>query len=82
MLTYVVIISLISAFVILFITKTGYRTWLSERAPKLIYEMLNCDFCLSFWISVVVTLAFMTLGLPWYYIFLPVLTTPITRFLL
>ena len=82
MLIGIIIISLTAAFVILFITKIGIRNWLAERSPKLIYEMLNCDFCLSFWVGLAITLIVIAIGADWYYIFLPVLTTPITRFLL
>jgi hypothetical protein len=82
MLTHVIIIALISAFVILFITKVGLRDFVIEQGPKLISKMFNCDFCLSFWTNVFVAffiaafLGFLPLMV------VPIFATPITRILI
>lgn len=82
MLTHVIIIALISAFVILFITKVGLRDFAIERSPKLISEMFNCDFCLSFWTNVCIAFIVIcyTGFLP--FIAVPIFATPITRLLI
>lgn len=82
MLIDTIIIALISAFIILLITKIGLRDFIIERGPKLISKMFNCDFCLSFWTNVFVAffiaalLGFLPL------IVAPIFATPITRILI
>lgn len=82
MLTHVIIIALISAFVILFITKVGLRDFVIERSPKLISEMFNCDFCLSFWTNVFMTIIVISYTgfLP--FMAVPIVAAPITRILI
>lgn len=82
MLIDIIIIALISAFIILLITKIGLRDFVIEQGPKLISKMFNCDFCLSFWANVFVAffmaavLGFLPL------IAVPIFATPITRILI
>lgn len=82
MLTHVVIIALISAFVILFITKVGLRDSVIEHSPRLISKMFNCDFCLSFWTNVFMTIIVISYTgfLP--FMAIPIFATPITRILI
>lgn len=82
MLTHVIIIALISAFVILFITKVGLRDFVIEQGPRLISKMFNCDFCLSFWTNVFMTIIVISYTgfLP--FMVIPILATPITRILI
>lgn len=49
---------------------------------KLISDMLDCDFCLSFWISLVITalIAIITFDFSW--LLIPFMSTPLIRFLL
>lgn len=77
-----VFIALISAFIILLITKIGLRDFVIERSPKLISEMFNCDFCLSFWTNVFMTIIVISYTgfLP--FMAIPILATPITRILI
>lgn len=82
MLTHVIIIALISAFVILFITKVGLRDSVIEHGPKLISRMFNCDFCLSFWTSVLVTAGMVLATKDLSLAVIPMLSTPITRILI
>lgn len=78
-----IIIALVAAFIILFIDKIGLRNWLIEKSPKLLSKLFSCDFCLSFWVSVILTLiAVFVLGGDMIYLISPILATPITRFLL
>lgn len=77
-----IIIALFSCFVILFIEKIGYRELMQVRAPKLIAELFSCDFCLSWWTNLIVTLVFCVMECEWYFICCAVAATPITRKLL
>ena len=82
MLADIFIMALISAFIILLITKIGLRDFVIARGPKLISKMFNCDFCLSFWTNVfMVIIALSCTGfLP--LIVVPIFATPITRILI
>lgn len=75
-------ITILSAFTIQLITITGIRGTLQIYAPKLISRLFSCDFCLSFWISVFITLIYCIWMNDFSCIFIPLLSTPITRKLL
>jgi hypothetical protein len=49
---------------------------------KLISDMLDCDFCLSFWVSLVIAalIAIITFDFSW--LLIPFMSTPLIRFLL
>ena len=53
-------VALVAAFIILFLGKTGLRTKLRDFSDKNgilpIANMLDCDFCLSFWTCLLVTM--------------------------
>lgn len=53
-----IIIALIACWVILFITKTGAREYIQVHAPKLISQMFSCDFCLSWWLCLLLAICF------------------------
>lgn len=82
MLADIFIIALISAFTILLITKIGLRDFVIEHGPKLISRMFDCDFCLSFWTSVLVTAGMVLVTKDLSLALVPMLSTPITRILI
>ena len=53
-----IVVALIAAFIILFLGKTGLRIKLRDYYDKIgisiIADMLDCDFCLSFWTCLVI----------------------------
>lgn len=77
-------VALGAAFIILFLNKTNWRyklrDWFDRMQSPLIAKMLDCDFCLCFWVSVLLT-AFVAYKDPTL-IFIPIYSTPIARFLL
>ena len=77
-----IIIACISAFFILFISRIGLRDRFIERSPKLISKMFGCDFCLSFWTGLFISIVFAIFTQDILLIGLPIMTTPITRILL
>lgn len=82
MVTLILLISLISAFSILFLKKIGAVEYGQVHGTKLIAKMLHCDFCLSFWVNVVFTIiCIIFVGLNREIILLPIFATPITRIL-
>lgn len=75
-------IALLSAFFILLAGKTGVREKIVCKAPKLISELFSCDFCLSFWTSVVFALLFAVFLREPVILLYPLFSTPITRILI
>lgn len=83
---FAIIVALTVAFFVLFFTKTNIRSNLRDyydsAGPKLIADMLDCDFCLCFWLSVIISIFFGLILLDLTFIAIPFLATPIARFLI
>lgn len=85
-----VFIALLTCFVVLFISRfevdkgMSIRAWLIMHLPGKFSELVGCDFCLCFWVSLILAIVCgLTLHLwLWWVIILPCLSTPIARFLL
>lgn len=77
----VMIVSSISAFIILFIAKVGILEHMQMSKYKLLSKMAQCDFCLSFWVCVLVTTIMIVLFRDPYLIIVPIMSTPLTRVL-
>ena len=82
MIKTIVITALLSTFIIQVITITGIREKIQLRSSMLIHKLFSCDFCLSFWIAVLITLIFCIFKNDFSLIFIPFLTAPITKKLL
>lgn len=81
----IVIVALVAAFIILVLGKTGLRDKIRDYCDKVgipvVAEMLECDFCLSFWTCVFVALCFWALA--WEpHLLVIFCAPPITRYLL
>lgn len=75
-------VSLFSAFVILLLGKIGIRETVVIKAPKIISQLFDCDFCLSFWVAVVLSVSLSVIFGYLPFVTIPVFSTPITRHLL
>lgn len=86
-------IVLLAAFIILWAMKTEYRykvrdyfDTLSNRTGKkylkLVSNMLDCDYCLSFWVSLTIAVLAFAITHDYSWLLTPFLTTPLIRFLL
>lgn len=82
MLLALIYIALAAAFVILLIGKLGIRDSIIAKAPKLISQLFDCDFCLSFWTSVVLSVILAIFFREMNILFIPIISTPITRILI
>ena len=80
-----IVIALMAAFVILFLGKTGLRTKLRDYYDKIgisvLADMLDCDFCLSFWTCLVIAMFLWAFGHKPDFLVL-FCAPPITRYLL
>lgn len=79
-------VALIAAFIILFLGKTGLRTKLRDyfdtKGISLFADMLDCDFCLSFWLCFCIAFGFLILGYEIHFLITLLCAAPITRFIL
>lgn len=82
MLSALICIALAAAFAILLIEKLGARGEIITRAPKLISQAFDCDFCLSFWTSLILAITLAIFFNEMSIIFIPIISTPITRILI
>ena len=82
MLSALIYIALAAAFAILLIGKLGIRDSVIIKAPKLISQLFDCDFCLSFWVSVILAVILAIFFREMSIIFIPIISTPITRILI
>lgn len=82
LLTLATIVALASAFFILFIGKIGLRDKIILHAPKLLSQMFDCDFCLSFWVAFVISGFLAVLLGVWVVALIPLISTPLTRIML
>lgn len=82
----IIIAALTTAFIILFANKSEIRIklrdWCDIKKLSLIAKMLDCDFCLSFWMNLLfaIVCTFISCDASW--LFIPIFSTPLTRFLL
>ena len=82
MLSALIYIALAAAFVILLIEKLGVRDEIIARAPKLISQLFDCDFCLSFWTALILAIILAIFFNKMSIILIPIISTPITRILI
>jgi hypothetical protein len=82
MLLALIYIALVAAFAILLIEKLGVRDEIITRAPRLISQSFDCDFCLSFWTSLILAIILAIFFNEMSIIFIPIISTPITRILI
>ena len=78
-----VICALLAAFVLLFIKKIGLlEFWQTRVKSDLLYKLLTCDFCLSFWTNVFLSVVFGLVAKEVAFVLTPFAAAPITRKLL
>lgn len=82
----IIIVALIAAFIILYANKSEIRIKLrdfcDEHKLSLIAKMFDCDFCLSFWTSLAISIVIALITKDTEYLLVVPLSTPIIRFLI
>lgn len=57
------VVTPISIFVLILVDKWGITEWCMVHSPNdFIYKLLGCNFCRTFWISLVITFIFFALS--------------------
>lgn len=82
MLTIIILIALLTAFIVLMLSKLGIRDYLINTLSGLLQQLFECDFCLSFWVSFIISLCLAICCKDITFLVIPFFSTPITRFLL
>lgn len=77
-----IVIALFAAWIILLLGKTGLRERGQVKAPKLIAEMLSCDFCLSWWTCLLTSIVVAVVTGELLPIPCALAATPITRYII
>jgi len=68
-----------ASFFVLFITKIGLRERIIATAPKLVSELFACDFCLSWWTGLFLSVVAAAVMSNWLVLAIAVMAAPITR---
>ena len=74
-----IVVALVASFVLLLFKKIGIVEWLQVHGDDLISELAHCDFCLSWWLSLIVAIIAAAIVGDWWVIITAVLATPICR---
>ena len=81
-LVYAVMVALWVTFLLLLAYKVGIIEWMQVHSGKFISKMAQCDFCMSWWLSVIITLVVLCFTCNVMLLVVPFLSTPIARRLL
>lgn len=76
------IVAAIAAFSVTLMHKWGLVEYAQVHAGQLISQMFHCDFCLSWWTCVILSILCALIFWHWALLFVPFIATPIARKLL
>lgn len=87
---WILLIALTAAFIILLLTKVGIIEWLqvnglkakNDRLNDIVSKLANCHFCLSFWSGLILSVIVALITTDYELLVAPILTAPITRYML
>ena len=71
--------SLFAAFLLLLAYKVGLVEWLQVHGSDKISKMAHCDFCMSWWLCVLMTIIVLSVMPEVYLLAVPFIATPMTR---
>lgn len=75
-----IIVTFFIAFIILFFERSGIRTLIIEKSKnKIISELFQCDFCLSFWLSLIAFSLLILVEKDFIFTIGPFISTPVIR---
>lgn len=76
------IVAMLSAWLVLLLKKTGVVEWLQVHGNSFVARLAMCDFCLSWWACVAVSVCALFIAGDVLFLFVPFVATPITRAML
>lgn len=72
---WVLIVALVVKFILTVAEKWGILEWMQAHAPfELLYKMLSCEFCRSFWLGVVICSILAVILRDCSFLFIPILS--------
>lgn len=81
-LALVVLVALAVTFTIQLAEKRGYRDFAIDHTKGLLQQMLQCDFCLGFWTSLIISIVLIFVLNNWGLLAMPIFITPLVRYML
>ncbi len=78
----IIIVSGFSSFAICLADKWGFVEWVQINGNDFFSKMFSCHFCLSWWTNVIACILIAIFMRDWAVLFLPFITTNITKKLL
>ena len=77
-LCWVAVVSLATAFSLALLQKWGWVEWMQVHAPTdFFYRLFSCKFCLSWWVSVFISLSLCVVLWDWTLVAVPICSTVI-----
>lgn len=76
---YAVCVALWASFLLLLAYKTGLVEWMQVNGGKYMSQMAHCNFCMSWWLCVIMTVFLFTFTEDIHCVCVPFLATPIAR---
>lgn len=75
-------VSSLSAFLLNLLNKWNFIEWVQVHGNDFFSKMFSCWFCLSWWTNVLVCILIAIIMRDWRFLFLPLITTILTKKLL
>lgn len=79
---WVLVVATVAAFLLTLLKKWGVIEYVQVHGNNFFSKMFHCDFCLSFWTSVIISVTLFVFSGCADMLFIPFLSTCITRILL
>lgn len=79
---YVIVVALLAAFVITLCDKWGVIEWVQVHGNRFFAKMFHCQFCLSWWVAVVLSVIMAAISGNPLLLLVPFCSTMLTRFFL
>ena len=76
-----VIVALCVAFFVTLLHKWGFVEYMQIHGDDFLHKLFSCDFCISFWISAVIALFLVAVFTDISLLLIPILSTPLAKFL-
>ena len=76
---YVCVCASVSAFMLLLAVKWKVIEWMQVHGNDFFAKLANCDFCLSWWVCVILTAVWVAVTGDYTMVVAPFFATPITR---
>ena len=81
LIAYSVFVALVAAFVVALLKKWGVAEYMQVHGDRFTSQLFSCDFCMSWWVSVVIAAGAVLLFNDLAFLLAPVLATPIARYI-